>query len=194
MPNPTIDPARIAEYEAARREIDRLTAENERLTQMMCLCLIGDPAEFDPLPECPIHGDPDEESVHGWFGLTYSSYQVLPRVLMQSMPPVWQQRMVALLRQFHDAFSHLEQAECYDVQAAIEVEAGELTEAQMKLTGVTREDRGDETVYYDADGDELRYDSRVLVHVAEPLPPYSRGRTRVSTRWEAAPREATSNG
>ncbi len=131
--------------------------------------------------------DPGGEPVHEWFGLTYSSYQVLPRVLMQSMPVAWQRQMVGLLEQLRDAFSHLEQAGAYDVQAAIEVEAGELTPAQMKATGVTREEdeENDETVYRDAEGDELRYDSRVLVRVAEPLPPYNRGRTRIPTRTDA---------
>jgi len=176
----------------AQAEIDRLAAENERLTQLLCVCAPTIPAEFDPDPACPIHGDPDldPEAVHGWFGLTYSSYQVLPRVLMQSMPPVWQQRMVALLRELHDAFSHLDQAQCYDVQAAIEVEASSLTEGQLKTMGVTRDWEGDEEdgefVYHDENGDELESWSRVLVHVAEPLPPYNRGRTKVPTRREAA--------
>lgn len=132
--------------------------------------------------------DLGDEPVHGWFGLTYSSYQVLPRVLMQSMPVAWQRQMVGLLEQIHDAFSHLEQAECYDVQAAIEVEASSLTEAQRKATGVTQDWEGDEEdgefVYHDANGDELEPWSRVLVHVAEPLPPYNRGRTRIPTRGQ----------
>lgn len=127
-----------------------------------------------------------DEPVHEWFGLSYSSYQVLPRVLMQSMPVAWQRQMVGLLEQLRDAFSHLEQAQAYDVQAATEVEASSLTEAQRKATGVTEEWEGDEEdgefVYHDANGDELESWSRVLVHVAEPLPPYNRGRTRVPTR------------
>lgn len=132
--------------------------------------------------------DLDDEPVHGYFGLTYSSYQVMPRVLMQSMPALWQRQMVRLLEQMHDAFRHVSQPECYDVQPAIQVEASSLTEAQRKTTGVTQEWEGDEEdgsfVYRDANGDELESWSRVLVHVADPLPPYNRGRTRVPTRQE----------
>ena len=131
--------------------------------------------------------------VHAWFGLTYSSYQVLPRVLMQSMPVAWQRQMVVLLEEMRDAFSHLDQAECYDVQPAIEVEASSLTESQLKSTGVTADWEGDEEdgefVYRDANGDDLESWSRVLVHVAEPLPPYNRGRTKIPTREQSPARD-----
>lgn len=30
--------------------------------------------------------------IHGFFGLSYSNYLVLPRTLMQSMPVAWQER------------------------------------------------------------------------------------------------------
>lgn len=46
--------------------------------------------------------------VHTWFGLTYSSYLVLQRSLMEGMPEEWQTRMVALLE---------EMAETYDTEA-----------------------------------------------------------------------------
>jgi hypothetical protein len=35
--------------------------------------------------------------MHDWFGLSYASYLVLPRSLIQEMPPEWQQRLVDLL-------------------------------------------------------------------------------------------------
>lgn len=38
--------------------------------------------------------------VHDAFGLTYASYLVWPRVLMQQMPLNWQERFVALLDEF----------------------------------------------------------------------------------------------
>ena len=37
------------------------------------------------------------EPIHHWFGLTYSAYLVIPRVALQSMPPEWQRKFVALL-------------------------------------------------------------------------------------------------
>ena len=39
-----------------------------------------------------------------WFGLSYASFLVLPRVLMEDMPMVWQNKMAALLNEYDDAF------------------------------------------------------------------------------------------
>ena len=39
-----------------------------------------------------------------WFGLSYSSYLVLPRTLLCGMPPKWQERMVALLAEMHEVY------------------------------------------------------------------------------------------
>lgn len=39
----------------------------------------------------------DPEPMHTWFGLTYSSYLVLHRVAIQTMPREWQEKLVALL-------------------------------------------------------------------------------------------------
>jgi hypothetical protein len=44
------------------------------------------------------------QDVHGWFELSYSSYLVLPRVLMQEMPAAWQHEMVMLLERMHEEF------------------------------------------------------------------------------------------
>lgn len=38
-----------------------------------------------------------------WFGLSYSSFAVLPRVFMEAMPQQWQDEMAALLHQYDDA-------------------------------------------------------------------------------------------
>lgn len=56
------------------------------------------------------------EAVHGWFGLTYANYLVLPRTLLQSMPDEWQGRFVACLEELDAAFAHLDHAD-YAVQA-----------------------------------------------------------------------------
>ncbi len=37
------------------------------------------------------------EDVYSWFGLTGANYLVVPRVLLQAMPPEWQHRFVRLL-------------------------------------------------------------------------------------------------
>jgi hypothetical protein len=38
-----------------------------------------------------------EAPIHAWFGLSYSSYFVLPRLAMQEMPIDWQERFIALM-------------------------------------------------------------------------------------------------
>lgn len=42
------------------------------------------------------------EELSRWFGLSYASFLVLPRVLMQEMSDEWQAKMAALLREFED--------------------------------------------------------------------------------------------
>lgn len=44
------------------------------------------------------HG-PGADRLHTWWELSYASYLVLPRSLMQSMPDEWQDRMAALLEE-----------------------------------------------------------------------------------------------
>lgn len=39
---------------------------------------------------------------HTWFGLSYSSYLVVPRRVLQSMPAEWQRQMIALLDQVRE--------------------------------------------------------------------------------------------
>lgn len=61
--------------------------------------------------------DPHGEDIHGWFGLTYANYLVLPRALLQSMPGEWQERMVACLQELDDHFAEMPHAPGYRVQA-----------------------------------------------------------------------------
>lgn len=44
----------------------------------------------------------ETEPVHTWFELTYSSYLVLHRTVLQSMPLDWQRRFVHCLRELDD--------------------------------------------------------------------------------------------
>lgn len=57
-------------------------------------------------PEAPKPSifDEDPEPISLWFGLSYCSYLVLPRVLMEHMPVEWQRRMVRLLVEAQDQF------------------------------------------------------------------------------------------
>ena len=40
-----------------------------------------------------------DEPIHRFFGLSYASYLVLPRTVLQSMPPDWQRRLVSLMHE-----------------------------------------------------------------------------------------------
>lgn len=44
------------------------------------------------------------EELSCWFGLSYASFCVLPRVLMEAMPDEWQRQMAKLLNEYDDAF------------------------------------------------------------------------------------------
>lgn len=39
-----------------------------------------------------------------WFGLSYSSFLTMPRILMEAMPERWQQELARLLFEYDDAY------------------------------------------------------------------------------------------
>jgi len=41
----------------------------------------------------------EKEHIHGYFGLSYANYLVIPRLVLQSMPEEWQKQFVFLLEQ-----------------------------------------------------------------------------------------------
>jgi hypothetical protein len=57
-----------------------------------------------------------ESPVHAWFALSYASYLVLPRSVMQAMPADWQERAVALMEQVEERFGDLYGANEYCVK------------------------------------------------------------------------------
>lgn len=44
------------------------------------------------------------DPVHHWFSLSYSSYLVVQRSLMEAMPLEWQRRMVAMMDELWETF------------------------------------------------------------------------------------------
>lgn len=59
----------------------------------------------------------ENESIHGYFGLTYANYLVLHRSFLQSMPDEWQTQFVRMLRQLDDAFQHVDKPDMFRVHA-----------------------------------------------------------------------------
>ena len=46
----------------------------------------------------------ERDPIHQFFGLSYSSYLVIPRTALQSAPVEWQRDFVALIEQLHQMF------------------------------------------------------------------------------------------
>lgn len=46
-----------------------------------------------------------KEDIHGLFGLTYANYFVMPRSVLQSMPPVWQHEFTLLIETLQEKYS-----------------------------------------------------------------------------------------
>lgn len=58
----------------------------------------------------------DVEAIHSWFGLSYASYLVLPRSVLQSMPDAWQAKFVELLNDIPKSL-HVDDLPNYQVNA-----------------------------------------------------------------------------
>lgn len=133
----------------------------------------------------------DNEAIHGFFGLSYSNYLVLPRTLLQSMPGDWQVGFVGLLHELNAAFRAVEVPDAYKVEPAVEREVGDLSDDELRRAAITRTDNPDYNdedlasneqpyFYYAADGQALGSYETVLVPTAnDPVPHYNRGRTRI---------------
>lgn len=134
------------------------------------------------------------------FELSYSNYLVLNRTLLQSMPQSWQHRFTMLIEEFDASFALVKRAESFQVQAGVSREVGDLSDAELALAGVTREehtaeaDGDDEVHFYDRDCNELSRWDRVLVPGADPVPHYNRGRTRITPLTVLLPNVAFPDG
>lgn len=57
----------------------------------------------------------ESEPIHRWFQLSYSSYLVLPRSILQSMPVEWQRRFVECIHEMEEAAPEDAQGVTYTV-------------------------------------------------------------------------------
>lgn len=121
-----------------------------------------------------------DDDVHTWFGLSYANYAVLPRTLLQSMPPHWQRHFVACMRELDDAFAHIERAPGYEVKPCNWQAPEDIDDETLRRLGFECQDNGTSTTYYDRDGNKVEsWQQCVPVPVTEPVPHYNRGRARV---------------
>lgn len=138
---------------------------------------------------------PQSEAVHTMFSLSYANYLVLHRTLLQSMPDAWQEKFVALLNEYDQAFAHVERPDAFDVTPGTDCYVNELTPNQLALVGIAAEDHEDDNgEYAHTTYTEIRTGRDVLdiEHVVlpgeDPVPHYNRGRAYIEprTRAEAA--------
>jgi hypothetical protein len=130
------------------------------------------------------------EAIHTWFNLTYANYLVVPRSVLQSMPDDWQVRFVVCLEEMERVFGHLDWPS-YDVRAlAREKEHIHPYIACEECAGKGTVD-GHECQACEGEG-ELpdpegpRYETAEEVGFrTDPIPHYSRGRTRIEPRLAA---------
>ena len=116
--------------------------------------------------------DRKQGPVHQYFGLSYSSNLVLPRVLMQSMPLEWQERLIACLRDFDTAFEGVDRPDEYKVEAVQWSAPEDLSADELRVYGVQVIHNEDNTQYF-YDCDEIEPWQRVIpVPARDPLPHY----------------------
>lgn len=107
----------VSDYESGRTDEDPDIAASRALRSKL-LAVKGIPDEIAKLiEEDSTRVLDDEEPIHTWFGLTYSSYLVLPRSALQTMPTEWQRRLVALLEESRAYLDTDDMPEDYQVRA-----------------------------------------------------------------------------
>lgn len=126
-----------------------------------------------------------------------AGYLVLPRSLVESMPPAWQQQFAHLLGELHQAYGHLPWP-VYRVVPSRPERLADLDEEQLAEVGCLVEIDGDgELRYRDRDGRVIENPEQheVLVSCLDPIPrakaaqpvvPPSRPPTMTSPVWPAA--------
>lgn len=129
---------------------------------------------------------PQHEAIHGWFGLTYANYLVLPRAVLQSMPDDWQTDFCNLLDELYLEFGQLDWP-AYDVRVLTRptdwITPYE-TCPDCEGTGRRRWRRACETCEGEGEIEgERRYETPEEVGFrTDPIPHYNRGRTRLERR------------
>ncbi|MGO1049155.1 hypothetical protein [Crossiella sp. CA198] len=129
----------------------------------------------DPIPRPgrpPASSSPLADYLSGARHGVDSGYAVLPRSLAESMPLPWQQQMVHLLAEFHQAYGHLPWPVYRVVPSRYEFLV-DLDEDQLAEVGCLVEIDGDgELVYRERNGARIPNpeDKRVLVSCLDPIP------------------------
>jgi hypothetical protein len=133
---------------------------------------------FTPEP-IPRHAGPPASStpLHDYLAAsshpgTSEAYALLPRSLAEAMPLPWQQALVQILAEFHQAYGHLDWPE-YRVVPSRRERLVNLDEEQLAEVGCIVEIDGDgELVYRERNGKRIAdpEQTEVLVSCLDPIP------------------------
>jgi hypothetical protein len=122
----------------------------------------GPPASSTPLRDALVRGRPGVQD----------AYVVLPRALIEQMPLPWQNAMVQIMAEFHDAYAHLSWPE-YRVVPSRRERLVNLDEDQLAEVGYLVEiDADGEVVYRERNGNLIADPEgiEVLVSFLDPIP------------------------
>ena len=72
----------------------------------------------------------DNAPVHGFFGLSYAAYLVVPRSILQSMPVEWQRRFVICLTEAEEKISWPQHGE--EIEVRLKNETGQYVEDSFR--------------------------------------------------------------
>lgn len=75
-----------------------------------------------------------------WFGLSYASFLVLPRVLMHEMPIEWQDKMAALLHEYDETFDT--SSVCHSVTVSAKDKNNRFVKLPEYILNYRRPDKG----------------------------------------------------
>jgi hypothetical protein len=138
--------------------------------------LVKDPTDQTSAPS---PGNPTDGPIHEHFELSYADHLVAPRVLLQSMPTAWQEQFVGLLRQFDEAFQHVDKPHGYKVTVGKWMQLDDMDHSELHAAGIVMEGEepdagpGLETRYHrEYDGAELTGQDYGFVPGRDPLPHY----------------------
>lgn len=79
-------------------------------------------------------GNLQESPIHGAFELSYASFLVVPRLLMEAMPYEWQKNMVDLVNELNEKFDW----ETNSMSVSFRNELGHFTESDRNLCNYRR--------------------------------------------------------
>lgn len=129
------------------------------------------------------HSLDSKQPVHSYFELSYASYLVLPRSVLQSMPILWQKKFIASLEELDQTMGWREQLPDAGTYRVTLEDISEEPRPKSKKSKVAQllelQEQLLPTIYQLADDEDLMIASRVH---RDPFLAYERGRRKIEPR------------